>query len=108
MSNGRRGGQIIVGNALRAGRMRAAALVFAVFGILLMALWWATNDGSSMSMLLSLAGIGVIALAIMLYFFTPSRYLRDDVADALAVSGRPGSEQAPIIDARGHRGHYDE
>lgn len=74
-------------DAIRGDRVKAAALVFFIFGLVLMALWLATNDGSSMSMFLVLAGIGIISLAIMLYFFTPSRYLRDDVSDAAAISG---------------------
>ncbi|HTY90207.1 MAG TPA: hypothetical protein VMC84_03440 [Methanocella sp.] len=72
--------------AILKDQVKAVAIAFAVFGLLLMALWWATNDGSSMSMFLLLAGIGIISLAIMLYFFTPSRYLRDEVSDAAAIS----------------------
>jgi len=86
MGNEGNGWQNILRDALRKDGMRAAAIVFAVFGLLLLALWLATNDGSSMSMFLALAGIGIIALAIMLYFFMPSRYLRDDVSDATAIS----------------------
>lgn len=60
--------------------------MFALFGIALLGLWLLTNDGSSMSMLLALAGIGIISLSIMLYFFSPSYYLRDTVCDAMAIS----------------------
>lgn len=77
----------IARDALRKDRAQAAAVALAVFGALVLALWLATNDGSAMSMLLALAGIGVVALAIMLYFFTPSRFLRDDVCDASSMSG---------------------
>ncbi|BAI60943.1 conserved hypothetical protein [Methanocella paludicola SANAE] len=72
--------------ALGSGRVKVVTIVFAILGVLLMVLWLATNDGSSMSMFLALAGTGVISLAIMLYFFTPSRYLRDEVCDATAIS----------------------
>ncbi len=64
----------------------AISVVFALFGIALLGLWLLTNDGSSMSMLLSLAGIGIISLSVMLYFFSPSGYVRDTVCDAMATS----------------------
>lgn len=73
-------------NIIPQNRITAIAVVFALFGIALLGLWLLTNDGSSMSMLLALASIGIISLSIMLYFFSPSHYLRDTVCDAMAIS----------------------
>jgi hypothetical protein len=45
------------------------------------------GSGSSVSMLTVLAGITIMALGVLLYFLSPSGYLRTEVADALAQSG---------------------
>jgi hypothetical protein len=73
-------------NIISRNRITAIAAAFALLGIALLGLWLLTNDGSSMSMLLSMAGIGIISLSVMLYFFSPSNYLRDTVCDAMAIS----------------------
>jgi hypothetical protein len=44
------------------------------------------NDGSTMSMLLLIAGTSIVSLSIMLYFFSPSVYLRSEVCDAMSLS----------------------
>jgi hypothetical protein len=66
--------------------IRPAAIGLSVLGIALLAFWYATDDRSVVSALLLLAGVTVLALAIMLYFLSPSKSLRDDVSDALAIS----------------------
>lgn len=70
----------------KADQMRYAAVALAVLGLVALALWMIIKDDSATSMLLLLSGIGVIVLAILLYFFSPSKYLRADVSGALALS----------------------
>ncbi len=67
--------------------IRPAAFGLFALGIALLVFWYATDDRSVVSALMLLAGVTVLALAIMLYFLSPSKSLRDDVADALAISG---------------------
>lgn len=62
------------------------SLALALLGALVTGFWLITNDGSTTSMLLLLAGISLLALSVILFFFSPSRYLRDDVSDALGLS----------------------
>src|SRR5512135_2339192 len=66
--------------------IRPAAIALLVLGLAILAIWLMTDSGSSMSMLILLAGITVIALAVLLYFLSPSRFLRSEVADAIALS----------------------
>ncbi len=79
---------------------KPTALALFVFGLALLVLWFGfefTASGydiatmlvsvNGMSMLLLLAGVTVIALAILLYFLSPARFLRAEVADALTLSG---------------------
>src|SRR5512138_1456876 len=66
--------------------MRPAALVLALFGFAILAFWYLTNDGSNIAMLVMLAGVGVLAIAVLLFFLSPSRYISDEVADAIALS----------------------
>ncbi|HUL62695.1 MAG TPA: hypothetical protein VLT35_06495 [Methanocella sp.] len=63
-----------------------AAIGLFVLGAIITIFWYATNDRSNVSLLLLLAGITTVAAAILLYFLSPSRFLRDDVADALALA----------------------
>jgi hypothetical protein len=97
--------------------IRPAALALFVLGMALVVLWFAfeytANNGdiqamlisvSGMSMLLLLAGVAVIALAILLYFLSPARFLRAEVADALTLSGAANLEKllsSLLIEARG-------
>ncbi len=66
--------------------VRPAAIVLAVFGVIILVAWYLTNDNSTMSMLLMLAGISVIVLSFMLYFLSPTKYLRSEVVDAISLS----------------------
>jgi hypothetical protein len=66
--------------------IRPAALGMFAFGAVILAFWLLTRDGSTQSSLLLLVGLTVIAIAILLYFLSPSRFLRDDVTDALAMT----------------------
>lgn len=74
-------------NAQNRWAVRPAALGLFVLGVALLIFWFATDDRSVVSGLLLLAGLTVLATAIILHFLSPSRFLRDDVADALAISG---------------------
>lgn len=66
--------------------MRPAALKLALLGLAILAFWYLTNDGSKTAMVAMLAGVGVLAVAVLLYYVSPSRYLSDEVADAIALS----------------------
>jgi hypothetical protein len=63
--------------------LKPTAICLAALGLAILALWYLTNDESMMSMLLSLMGVSLLAIAIILYFFTPNRYLRDEVYNAM-------------------------
>ena len=68
-------------------RTTPTAIFLAALGIIVLAIWAVTYDPSNqMSMLLFLAGIGVLVVALLLYFFSPARFVRDDVCDAMAIS----------------------
>jgi hypothetical protein len=66
--------------------IKPAAITLALFGVLVLVAWYLTNDGSTMSTLLMLAGLSVIVLSFLLYFLTPDTYLRSEVADAMSIS----------------------
>lgn len=66
--------------------IRPAAIALAIFGVLVLVAWYLTNDGSTMSALLMLAGISVVVLSFLLFFLTPGAYLRSEVTDAMSVS----------------------
>lgn len=66
--------------------LKPTAIGLATLGIAVMLLWVLTNDNTTMSMLLMLTGVSLLAIAILLYFLSPSRYLRSEVCDAIAVS----------------------
>ena len=67
--------------------IRPAALGLSALGVVLLAFWLATRDGSTQSSLVLLAGLTIVAIAILLYYLSPSRFLRDEVADAIAITG---------------------
>jgi hypothetical protein len=66
--------------------IRPASISLAFFGVLVLVAWYLTNDQSKMSMLLMLAGISIIVLSFMLFFLSPTRYLRNEVVDAMSVT----------------------
>lgn len=65
---------------------RPAAAGLLLIGLALFAVWALARDGSAMSMLLLLAAVTMSSLAVLLYFLSPSAFLRAEVADAEAVS----------------------
>lgn len=67
-------------------KARLREIVMAILGLCVLAAGLATNNGSLLSALLPLAGICILTFAIMFWFFTPSRELRSEVCDALAVA----------------------
>jgi hypothetical protein len=97
--------------------IRPAALALFVLGLALLARWFAfeytasgydvaamLESASGMSMLLLLAGVAVIALAILLYFLSPARFLRAEVSDALALSGMANIDKllaSLLVETRG-------
>lgn len=66
--------------------MKPTAISLAILGVTVLLLWVLTNDNTTMSMLLMLTSVSLLAIAILLYFLSPSRYLRSEVCDAIAVS----------------------
>jgi hypothetical protein len=66
--------------------IRPAAVTLFIFGVLILVAWYLSNDNSTMSMLLMLAGISTIVLSFMLYFLSPTKYLDSEVADAMSLS----------------------
>lgn len=67
--------------------LKLASVWILFIGIVSIAIWYFTNDGSMMSMLLLLAAITTITLAVLIYYLSPSKLLRSEVCDAMAVSG---------------------
>jgi hypothetical protein len=67
--------------------IRPAALGLFAFGAVILAFWLVTRSDSTQSSLLLLAGLTVGAVAILLYYLSPSRFLRGEVADAVAITG---------------------
>ncbi len=81
-----------------------ASMILAIFGYMVLGFWIFTNDGSTMSMLMFIAGVSIIVIAVLLYIFSPSRYLREEIADALSVSSLISLNRvlsALLIEARG-------
>ncbi|MGA9141202.1 MAG: hypothetical protein WBZ29_13330 [Methanocella sp.] len=66
--------------------LKPTAIGLALLGAAVLLLWFLTNDNTTMSMLLALTGISLLAIAILMFFFSPSRYLRSEVCEALAIS----------------------
>jgi hypothetical protein len=62
------------------------AIGLTFIGALALAAWYLMNNGSTASLLLLLAGIGIVLLAFMLYFIIPGKYLAIGAADAMALS----------------------
>lgn len=93
--------------------IRSAALALFVLGLALVVFDYMASGhdiatmlktDSYMSPLLLLAGVAVIALAILLYYLSPARFLRSEVADALALSGVANIQKllaSLLIEARG-------
>jgi hypothetical protein len=67
--------------------LKLTAACIGILGIALLAVWAATNNSSTMSMLLFLTGVSLLTIAFMLYFVSPSRYVRSEVCDAVAITG---------------------
>ncbi len=83
---------------------RQASILLAILGLGVIGLWVLTNDWSTMSSMLVLAGISLLATAVLLYFLTPDRYLRSEVYEAMCLTdsliiGRMLS--SPLVTARG-------
>jgi hypothetical protein len=67
--------------------IRPAALGLIAFGLVILVFWMLTRNDATQSSLLLLAGLTAIAIAILLYFLSPSRFLRGEVSDAVALTG---------------------
>lgn len=84
--------------------MKSAARVLALFGLAVLGFWYLTNDGSKAAMLLMLSGVAVLTIAILLHFISPSRFLHDEVSDAIAISSIRNTRKllsAMMIEMRG-------
>ncbi|MCD1294883.1 hypothetical protein CUJ83_07715 [Methanocella sp. CWC-04] len=67
-------------------KLKPASVLLFLLGAIILVVWAVTDDGSTMSMLILLSGTSVVFIAILLYFLSPSRYLRSEVVDAMAIS----------------------
>ena len=68
------------------GSVRPLATWLFILGGTLTAFWYLTNNGSSMSMLIFLTGVTLLSSAVLLYFLSPARYLRSEVADGESIA----------------------
>ncbi len=78
--------------------------ILAIFGYMVLGFWIFTNDGSTMSMLVFITGISIVVIAFMLYILSPSRYQREEIGDALAVSSLISLNRmlaSLVVEARG-------
>ncbi|HEY3422762.1 MAG TPA: hypothetical protein VGK13_06345 [Methanocellaceae archaeon] len=78
--------------------------ILTIFGYLVLGFWIFTNDDSTMSMLLFITGVTIVVVALLLYLLSPSRYLREEIGDALSVSSLISLNRvlsALLIEARG-------
>lgn len=60
--------------------------ILAIFGLALIGIPFAMSIPAQLSIVLAIAGIGVLLSAILLYLVTPHRLVRGDVCDAEAIS----------------------
>jgi hypothetical protein len=78
--------------------------ILTIFGYLVLGFWIFTNDNSTMSMLVFITGVSIVVIAVLLYILSPSRYLREEIGDALSVSSLISLNRvlsALLIEARG-------
>jgi hypothetical protein len=66
--------------------VKPTALGIFLLGVVVLAACVVTWDDSTMSRILAITGVSLITIAILLYFLSPSRYIRSDVCDAMAIA----------------------
>lgn len=66
--------------------LKTAAMATFALGLLIMAVSFITNNGSTMPMFLLLQGVSLVCLSALLYFVSPSRPLSSEVCDAMALT----------------------
>lgn len=64
---------------------RLPELILAAIGLIVFILGYITDNGSTLSAILMLAGVCVLSFSIMFYFFSPRRELRSEVYEAASI-----------------------
>lgn len=67
-------------------RLMIASAAMLVLGLTLFYVSYANGLGHTESLFLTIAGITVVILSILFYYFSPSRFLRNDVCDAMCLT----------------------
>jgi hypothetical protein len=67
-------------------RLLVASAAMLVLGLALFGASYASGLGRTESLFLTIAGIAVVFLAILFFYFSPSQFLRSDVCDALCLT----------------------
>jgi hypothetical protein len=66
--------------------LKPIAIGLALLGAFVLFLWMLINNSATATMLLIPTGTSLLALALLLYYLSPSRYLRDEVSNALMLT----------------------
>lgn len=66
--------------------VKSSSIWLLIVGMASLVIWYLTNDGSMMSMLIALASISTITFSVLLYFLSPAKVIRSDVCDAMVVT----------------------
>lgn len=66
--------------------LKPLAIGLGLSGIAILLLWLFLNSSATASMLLVPTGTSLLVLALLLYYLSPSRYLREEVSDAMLLA----------------------
>lgn len=66
--------------------VKSASVLLAMIGLTMLAISLVMGDGSLLSRELMISGAGMLSLSILLFYLSPSRYIRSDVCDAMVLS----------------------
>lgn len=67
-------------------RLLIASLAMLLLGLALFGASYSSSLGHTESLFLTIAGIAVVLLAILFFYFSPAKFLRSDVCDALCLT----------------------
>lgn len=68
------------------GRLLIASAAMLLLGLALFGASYASGLSHTWSIFLAIAGIAVVLMAILFFYFSPSKFLRDDVCDASCLT----------------------
>jgi hypothetical protein len=66
--------------------LKRIAIGLALLGVFVLFLWMLVNNSAGATMLLVPTGASLLALALILFYLSPSRYIRDEVSNALMLT----------------------